>query len=191
MGKSKDVAKDAAEMNAIQEREEKKRLREEKRKMKEKEKRAAAAAKAAATKDDGDVGTEGASKKRKMSKATRDIRKIKALQKSTKSQIRKLSFERMVRQISALLSGPNEEPFRFSGDALDQIHQTVEMMTDELLRDGHMYVLSRKQTQIKPSDVRLAFYKSIHPRYQGVVSSEIAKIREHVLLAAGGGGKEE
>lgn len=78
-------------------------------------------------------------------------REIFRLQHSTRLQIPKLPFARIVKEL--LNSGVQQ--YRMQSDALEALQEATEMYVVQFLEDAYRCTLHRKQITLKPADMTL------------------------------------
>lgn len=80
------------------------------------------------------------------------LREIRAYQKSTELLLRKLPFQRLVRECAAEIKAD----LRFQGDALLAIQEASEAYIVTLFEDTNLCALHAKRVTIMPKDMQLA-----------------------------------
>lgn len=81
------------------------------------------------------------------------LREIRRYQKSTEQLIRKLPFQRLVREITHELGG---ETYRFQTPALAALQETAEMYLVSLFEHTNLAAIHAKRVTIMPKDISLA-----------------------------------
>lgn len=94
----------------------------------------------------------GVSKKRRWRPGTAALREIRRYQKSTELLIRKLPFQRIVREIAQEL----KPDCRFQTEALAALQEGAETFLTEHFDDTNLAALHAKRVTIMPGDQRLA-----------------------------------
>jgi histone H3 len=82
------------------------------------------------------------------------LREIRRFQKSTELLIRKLPFQRLVREIVQDLSNGTE--FRFQSAALGALQEASEAYLVGLFEDTNRCAIHAKRVTIMPKDIQLA-----------------------------------
>jgi histone H3 len=80
------------------------------------------------------------------------LREIKKYQKSTDLLIRKLPFQRLVREIAQDLNAS----LRFTGESLMAIQEATEDYATDLLSSSNLMAIHAKRVTLMPRDVRVA-----------------------------------
>jgi histone H3 len=80
------------------------------------------------------------------------LREIRQYQKSTDLLIRKLPFQRLVREISQ----DRRADLKFQTDALLCLHEAAEAFLVGLLRDANLCAIHAKRVTVMPKDMQLA-----------------------------------
>ena len=111
-------------------------------------KAAQAARKAAAT-------TGGIKKPHRYRPGTVALREIRRYQKSTELLIRKLPFQRLVREI-ALDFWPKDGGPRFTANAIKALQEAAEAYLVGLFEDTNLCAIHAKRVTIMPKDIQLA-----------------------------------
>lgn len=83
------------------------------------------------------------------------LREIRRYQKSTELLIRKLPFQRLVREIAQGFAR-DEEGIRFQTAALAALQEAAESYLTGLFEDTNLCALHAKRVTIMPQDMRLA-----------------------------------
>ena len=101
-----------------------------------------------------------AKKPHKYRPGTVALREIRRYQKSTELLIRRLPFQRLVRQIvDELRNDPNEaikDEHRFQSDALACLQEASEAYLVGLFEDTNLCAIHAKRVTIMPKDIQLA-----------------------------------
>lgn len=108
------------------------------------------AAKAAARKSA--PGTGGVKKPHRFRPGTVALREIRRFQKSTELLIRKLPFQRLVREIAQDF----KNDLRFQGSAILALQEASESYLVSLFEDTNLCALHAKRVTIMPKDIQLA-----------------------------------
>lgn len=106
----------------------------------------------AARKSQGQNG--GVKKPHKFRPGTVALREIKKYQKSTKLLIQKLSFQRLVREISQDFK--KNEGYRYQGHGVEALQEGVESFLIGLFEDSQLCSLHSKRVTVKCVDMQLA-----------------------------------
>ena len=80
------------------------------------------------------------------------LREIRHYQKSTELLIRKLPFQRLVRELSAFI----KSDLRFQGSALLALQEASEAYLVGLFEDTNLAAIHAKRVTIQPKDIQLA-----------------------------------
>lgn len=80
------------------------------------------------------------------------LREIKKYQKSTDLLVRKLPFQRLVREIAQDF----KPDIRFQGSALECLQEAAEVFLTDLFEKGNLATIHAKRVTINPRDTRLA-----------------------------------
>ena len=94
----------------------------------------------------------GVKKPRRYRPGTVAIREIRRYQKSTDLLIRKLPFQRLVREIAQDF----KSDCRFQGSALLGLHESAEAYLVKLFEDTQLCAIHGKRVTIMPKDIQLA-----------------------------------
>jgi len=88
----------------------------------------------------------------------RVVADIKKLQSSTELLIRKMSFQRIIREMTQNIAKEdgNERKIRFKRDALTALQEATEAYLIGLLEDTNLCALHAKRVTIMPKDIQLA-----------------------------------
>lgn len=90
--------------------------------------------------------------KRKFRPGTVALREIRRYQKTTELLIRRLPFQRLVREIAQDF----KDDLRFQGEALQALQESAEAYLTGLFEDTNLCAIHAKRVTIMPKDVRLA-----------------------------------
>lgn len=91
-------------------------------------------------------------KPRRYRPGTAALREIRRFQRSTELLIRKLPFQRLVREIT----GDFKRDLRFKGVALSAMQEASEAYLVGLFEDANFCTMHAKRVTIKPKDIQLA-----------------------------------
>jgi histone H3 len=83
------------------------------------------------------------------------LREIRRYQKSTELLIRKLPFQRLVREICEGITG-KDNPLRFQGAAMMALHEAAEAYLVSFFQDTNLCAIHAKRVTIMPKDMQLA-----------------------------------
>jgi len=83
------------------------------------------------------------------------LREIRKYQKSTDLLLRKLPFQRMVRDVASRYS-PGNEPIRFQASAIAAIQEASENYLTNLFQDGNLLAIHASRITVQPEDLHLA-----------------------------------
>ena len=97
-------------------------------------------------------GTGGVKKPRRYRPGTVALREIRAYQKSTDLLIRKLPFQRLVREIA----GDYNTELRFQSTAIGALQEASEAYLVGLFEDTNLCAIHAKRVTIMPKDIQLA-----------------------------------
>lgn len=86
---------------------------------------------------------------------TRVLREIRKYQKSTELLIKKLPFQRLVREITFDLFGSSSN-FRFQTAALGALQEASEAYLVSLFEDSNLCAIHAKRVTVMPKDIQLA-----------------------------------
>lgn len=78
---------------------------------------------------------------------------IRKLQKSTHNLIRRLPFQRLVKEYVQKFE---PEPFRIQRSALFALQEAAEAIVVEMMEDTNLAAIHAKRITIKPKDIQLA-----------------------------------
>jgi histone H3 len=95
----------------------------------------------------------GVKKPHRYRPGTVGLREIRRFQKSTELIIRKLPFQRLVREIAFDLCG---REFRFQSAAVGALQEAAEAYLVGLFEDTNLAALHAKRVTIMPKDIQLA-----------------------------------
>ncbi|GAV09307.1 hypothetical protein RvY_18872 [Ramazzottius varieornatus] len=84
------------------------------------------------------------------------LREIRQYQKSTELLIRKLPFQRLVREITQDANGLSRQDIRFQPSALQALQEATEAYLVGLFEDTNLCCLHAKRVTIMPKDIQLA-----------------------------------
>ncbi|KIY99010.1 Histone H3 [Monoraphidium neglectum] len=87
------------------------------------------------------------------------LREIRKYQKSTELLIRKLPFQRLVREVAqahAVWLDGRVQPLRFHAQALEALQQAAEAYLVGLFEDSNLCAIHAKRVTIMPKDMQLA-----------------------------------
>jgi len=99
------------------------------------------------------VATTAAAKKSRFRPGTQALAMIRKYQKSTDLLIRRLPFQRLVREVALQLS---TEKLRFSSHALAAFQEASEAYLVHLFEDVNLCAIHAKRVTIMPKDIQLA-----------------------------------
>ena len=94
----------------------------------------------------------GIKKPRRFRPGTQALREIRKYQKSTELLIRKMPFQRLVREIST----DYKADLRFQSNAILALQEAAEMFLVGLFEDSNLCAIHAKRVTIMPSDMALA-----------------------------------
>ena len=97
--------------------------------------------------------TEGIKKSHRFRPGTVALREIRRYQKSTDLLIRKLPFQRLVREIAQDFK---DGPYHFQSSALCALQECAESYMINLFEDTNLCAIHGKRVTIMPKDVQLA-----------------------------------
>jgi histone H3 len=101
--------------------------------------------------------TGGVKKPHRYKPGTVALREIRRYQKSTELLIRKLPFQRLVREISEeIRSEMGRDPVRFQGTAVLALQEAAEAYLVGLYEDTNLAAIHAKRVTIQPKDIQLA-----------------------------------
>ena len=121
--------------------------------------RKAAAKKGAAARKAGKQAPTGGVKKRRFRPGTVALKEIHRYQKSTELLIRKLPFQRLVREIANdrdVIPGHMIGKIRFQTDAIKALQESCEAYLVGLFEDTNLCAIHAKRVTIMPKDIHLA-----------------------------------
>jgi len=98
------------------------------------------------------VGTGGVKKPHRYRPGTVALREIRRYQKSTELLIRKLPFQRLVREIAQDLT----VPLRFQASSIMALQEASEAYLVSLFEDTNLCAIHAKRVTIQPKDIQLA-----------------------------------
>lgn len=93
-------------------------------------------------------------KKRRFKPGTRALQEIRKYQKGTELLIRKLPFQRLVREIAQDFSP--SEGIRFTKSALEALQEGTEIFLTDMNAMAYLISLHSKRVTLQPRDIRLA-----------------------------------
>ena len=99
------------------------------------------------------VNKNKSSKVRKYRPGTVALREIRRYQKSTELLIRRLPFQRIVREISRDQTRTN---LRFQSSAISTLQEATEAYLVSLFEDANLNAIHARRVTIKPKDIQLA-----------------------------------
>jgi histone H3 len=97
----------------------------------------------------------GVQKKRRFRPGTKALREIRRYQKSDELLIRKLPFQRLVREIVEAQSRTGET-YRLQAAALNALQMAAEAYLVSLFEDSYLCTLHAKRVTLMPKDMQLA-----------------------------------
>ena len=100
----------------------------------------------------GQQNATGVRKKRRLRPGTGALREIRRYQKSTELLIRKLPFQRLVREIAQDF----KTDLRFQGSAVLALQEAAEAYLVGLFEDTNLCAIHAKRVTIMPKDIQLA-----------------------------------
>ena len=118
-----------------------------------------AAKKGAAARKAGKQAPAGGVKKRRFRPGTVALKEIRRYQKSTELLIRKLPFQRLVREIATdtdVVPGPMIGKIRFQTNAIKALQESCEAYLVALFEDTNLCAIHAKRVTIMPKDIQLA-----------------------------------
>ena len=98
--------------------------------------------------------TGGVKKPHRYRPGTVALREIRRYQKSTDLLLRKLPFQRFVRQVAKDMKLFNKETARWCGAALLALHETAEAYLVRYLEDSQLAAIHAKRVTIMPKDMK-------------------------------------
>merc|ERR1711937_408512 len=104
----------------------------------------------AARKSAGEIA--GQKKQKRFKPGTKALREIKKFQKTTDLLLRKLPFQRLVREIAR----EHNQDLQFQGQALMALQEASEMYLVGMFEDTNLAALHAKRVTIMPRDLSLA-----------------------------------
>ena len=99
--------------------------------------------------------TGGVKKPHRYRPGTVALREIRRYQKSTDLLIRKLPFQRFVRQVAKDMKLFNKETALWCGAALLALHESAEAYLVRYLEDSNLAAIHAKRVTIMPKDMQL------------------------------------
>lgn len=97
-------------------------------------------------------GAGGIKKAHRFRPGTVALREIRKYQKSTELLLRKLPFQRLVREVASQY----KEDIRFQSAAIAGLQEAAEGYLTELFEDTNLCAIHAKRVTIMPKDIRLA-----------------------------------
>ncbi|GLI69275.1 hypothetical protein VaNZ11_013851 [Volvox africanus] len=94
--------------------------------------------------------------KRRFRKGTVALREIRKYQKTTELLIKRLPFQRLVREIANKGAPGGQTEFRWQHDALEALQEAAEAFLINMLEDSNLCALHSKRVTIMPKDIQLA-----------------------------------
>lgn len=94
------------------------------------------------------------SRKRRFRPGTVALREIRKYQRSTDLLLKKLPFQRLVREVAQQIN--SQEELRWEKKALGALQEGAEMYLVQLFQDANMCALHAKRQTIAPKDIQLA-----------------------------------
>jgi histone H3 len=82
------------------------------------------------------------------------LREIRKYQRSTNLLLRKLPFQRMIREVASRYK--SKETIRFQASAIEAIQEASENYLTNLFQDGNLLALHASRVTVQPEDLRLA-----------------------------------
>ncbi|ORY70650.1 histone-fold-containing protein, partial [Leucosporidium creatinivorum] len=84
------------------------------------------------------------------------LREIRRYQKSTELLIRKLPFQRLVREIAQSIGNDNQNSYRWQASALLALQEASEDYIIHLFEDCNLACIHAKRVTVQPKDMNLA-----------------------------------
>merc|ERR1719228_2816955 len=84
------------------------------------------------------------------------LKEIRRFQHSTENLIRRMPFQRLVREIANELKSQNIDGLRFQSSALEALQQAAESYIVGLFEDTNLCAIHGKRVTIMPKDIQLA-----------------------------------
>ncbi len=97
---------------------------------------------------------------------TRALQEIRYLQKSTVALLRKLPFQRLVREITTNCFEKPGMGFRWRAEALSAMQEASEMYMINVFEDANLCAIHARRVTIQPKDIELA--RRIRPKLEGM-----------------------
>lgn len=95
--------------------------------------------------------------KRKAKRGTVALREIRKYQKSTELLIRKLPFQRLVRELATKVAPPSiRNDLRFQASSLEALQQAAEAFVVGMMEDSNLCAIHAKRVTIMPKDLQLS-----------------------------------
>ena len=98
----------------------------------------------------------GIKKPKKFRPGTVALREIRRFQKSTEMLIKKLPFQRLVREICQTLDDFRDREYRFQSAAIGTLQEAAEAYLVSLFEDTNLCCIHAKRVTITPKDMQLA-----------------------------------
>ena len=98
----------------------------------------------------------GMRKKHRFRPGTVALREIRRYQRSTDLLIRKLPFQRLVREIASSVRSASQEPLRFQVAAIAALQEAAEAYLTHLFEDTQLCAIHARRVTIQPKDMKLA-----------------------------------
>jgi len=95
-------------------------------------------------------------KKTRYRPGTVALREIRKYQKSTELLIKKLPFQRLVKQLVRDMTPPYMDPYRFQSSALGALQEASEAYLVDLFGDANLCALHANRVTLLPKDLALA-----------------------------------
>ena len=95
-------------------------------------------------------------KKTRYRPGTVALREIRKFQKSTDLLIKKLPFQRLVKQLAGTLTPPYSDPYRFQSSALGVLQESAEAYLVDLFGDANLCAIHANRVTLLPKDLALA-----------------------------------
>mmetsp|Transcript_5284 Transcript_5284/g.11574 ORF Transcript_5284/g.11574 Transcript_5284/m.11574 type:complete len:171 (-) Transcript_5284:465-977(-) len=94
--------------------------------------------------------------KRKAKRGTVALREIRLYQKSTSLLMRKLPFQRLVREVADKVAPPSLQGVRWKESAMLALQEAAEAYLVNLMEDTQLSAIHAKRVTIMPKDMQLA-----------------------------------
>ena len=95
------------------------------------------------------------------------LREIRRLQKSTELLVRRLPFQRLVREIAQ----DYKTDLRFQSSAIGALQEGMEAYATSVFDDANLCAIHAKRITLMPKDVKLALRIRRDPAYKGDMQS--------------------